>query len=170
MEDHLHFAEVGEGDPHLADFIEGEFVVWVQSQLRGEVEGHAEPRLAGLQEVSVPSVGVLGRPEASVLPYRPLAAPIHCRVHSPSERVAARESQRGLVAPPLLLQLRGGAQPLYGDAVLRKELGRPFRRGCQVGRQDLRLPLGQTDEVAPVGLPPTPGTFCPFHRFSHHTS
>src|SRR5205085_368861 len=81
------------GNAHLADLALGPGVVGVVPHLRGQVEGAAQPRLAGGEEELEPLVGLLRRPEPGVLPHRPRPPPIHLRVDAPGVRRLPRQTE-----------------------------------------------------------------------------
>ena len=62
--------------PHLPDFAERQLVVRVAAHQRRQVERHAQPGAAGLQERLVALVGFLGRPEPGELAHRPELAAV----------------------------------------------------------------------------------------------
>ena len=67
-----------------------QFVVRIQTHLGREVESHAQTRLTVLQQVVIAPVGLLGRPEARILPHGPEPSAIHVAIDSPGERVFTR--------------------------------------------------------------------------------
>src|SRR5581483_1452871 len=106
-------------DARAADLAGRERVVRVVAQLRRQVEGDAEPRLAALEQVAEARVRLLGRAEAGVLPDRPRPAPVHVRVGPARERELAGQLEvelAGVVLRVDRLDLgpRVGLAPLLG--------------------------------------------------------
>src|SRR4051812_17689518 len=60
--------------------------VGVVAHLRRQIERGREPRLARLEQVVKPLVGLFGGPESRVLPHGPEAAAVHRRLHPARER------------------------------------------------------------------------------------
>src|SRR6266436_887111 len=90
VEKSFHVFEGIDGHADFADFAEGERVVGVHADLRGQIEGDGEAGLALAQEIAIALVGFSGGAEAGVLAHSPEAAAVHRRVDAASERVFAR--------------------------------------------------------------------------------
>ena len=89
-----------EADPHVLDRVDrdarspdlavAERVVGVAAELGRQVEGHREAGRAGLDQVAIASVGVLGAGEAGVLAHGPEPIAIHAVVDAAGERKLPR--------------------------------------------------------------------------------
>src|SRR5712671_1962632 len=86
LEQHLHVRERIDGDPNFAHLSAGVWVIRVEAELRRQIQRDRKPRLAGLQQVFEPRVGLLGRSEAGVLPHDPRPLRVHPLGDPPSER------------------------------------------------------------------------------------
>ncbi len=72
--------------PTRPDLTEGAGRIGVDPHLRGEIEGHGDPRLAGLEQQAEAGVGLGGGAEAGVLAHGPEAAAIHVGLDAAGER------------------------------------------------------------------------------------
>src|SRR5260370_15772250 len=77
VEKSFHVFEGVDGDADFADFAEGERMVGVHANLRGEIEGYGKAGLALAQEIAIALVGFEGGAEAGVLAHGPEAAAVH---------------------------------------------------------------------------------------------
>ena len=90
VQQHLHVGDRVDrdaGPPHLAL---GHRVVRVEPELRRQVEGDREARLAAREQIAVALVRLLRRREAGVLANRPRTAAVHVRVRPAGERERPR--------------------------------------------------------------------------------
>ena len=121
LQEDLHIPQAADGDPHLAHLAAGQGVVGVVPDLGGQIEGDGEARLALLQQVMVPPVGLLGGGVSRVLAHGPQPAPVHVGLDAAGVRVLAGVAQvlrvvvswhilRGVDG--LLLQARVGGEVL----------------------------------------------------------
>jgi len=94
VEERLHVFERVNGDADFADFAEGEGVVGVHTDLRGQVEGDGETGLALAQEVAIALVGFDGGAEAGVLAHGPQAAAVHGGIDAAGEGIFPGEADR----------------------------------------------------------------------------
>ncbi len=88
----LREGDAGEQAPHVVDGVDGDAdlahlpggasVVRVEAHLGGEVEGHREAGLAGVEQGPEAGVGLLGGAEAGVLAHGPEAAAVHLGMES----------------------------------------------------------------------------------------
>ena len=62
-------------------------IVAIETHLSRQVEGHRKPGLAGFEQATKASVGVLGAAETGVLAHRPGPAPIHRGMGPAGERI-----------------------------------------------------------------------------------
>jgi hypothetical protein len=76
VEERFHVGQRRDVHTALANFAERELVVGVAAHQRGQIERHAEPGAACIEQLPVPFVGLLGRPESRELPHRPELAAI----------------------------------------------------------------------------------------------
>ena len=145
------------GAPHLAA---RERIVGVVAELRRQVEGDREPRLAALEQVAVALVRLLGRGEPGVLADRPRPAAVHVAIGAARVRVLAGrlELARHVVGrvdrldldPTLRLApvCRCHARSMLASAHRRCRAGRP------AARRRLRVPCRGDRPRPPVRRPP----------------
>ena len=100
VEKHPHVVDRVDRDADLADLAVRDRLVAVVAHLGRQVEGHAEAAGAGLDELVVPLVRLLGGAEPGVLPHRPRAAGVHRRIHASGVGVLARLPQLGRRVEP----------------------------------------------------------------------
>ncbi len=134
VDQHLHVGERVDGHAHLADLAAGHGVVAVVAHLGGQVEGGAQPGLAGAEQVVEALVGLLGAAEAGVLPHRPQPRAVAVVAH-PADvgEVARRRRLRGRprgttgrAGRPLSVS-RGAAPLSELTGGVRRRPGRPGR-------------------------------------------
>ena len=77
VEEPLHVFDGVDGDADLADFADGQRVVGVVADLRGQIEGDGEPGGAVGEQIFVAAVGFFGVAHAGVLAHGPEAAAVH---------------------------------------------------------------------------------------------
>src|SRR6267143_626017 len=94
VEERLHVFEGINGDAHAADLAEGERVVGIHANLRGQIESDGTPGLALGAEVAIALVGFDGGAEASVLAHGPQAAAVHGGVDTAGEGIFPGEPDR----------------------------------------------------------------------------
>src|SRR2546422_11313210 len=82
-----------EGDAALAHLAFGQRMVAVVAHERRQVKGDGKARLALLQEIVEPPVGVFGGGEAGELAHGPDFSPVHRRVDAAREGILARVAQ-----------------------------------------------------------------------------
>jgi len=90
--EYLHVGQRVHHDALLAHFALAHRVVRVDAHQRGHVERGRQPRLAFVDEVVEPLVGLLGGAEAGALPHRPRLAPVHRRIRPARVRRLAGET------------------------------------------------------------------------------
>jgi len=121
--------------PHAAhpDLAPGSLVIRVVSHERGKVERHREAGLPLAEQVMVPGVCVLRRPEPGELAHGPEAPPVHRGLDSAGVRVFTGEPH--VVQEFEVLDVRRrveGRDLLVGDrGKTRKPLGRPGKERPQ---------------------------------------
>ena len=87
VEELRHVLDGVDGHPDPARLAGGQRVVRVVPDLRGEIEGDAQPAHALVQQIPVAPVGFGGRAESGILPHRPETSSIHRLVDASGERV-----------------------------------------------------------------------------------
>ena len=80
VEEPAHVVDRRDRDTDAPDFAPGALVVRVESKLRRQVEGDAQPGRAALEQEPVAGVALLDRGEPGVLAHRPAPAAIHRRI------------------------------------------------------------------------------------------
>jgi hypothetical protein len=127
-QEHSHVGDRVDGHADLAHLALGAWVVAVVAHLRRQVEGTAQPGLAGRQQELEPLVRGLCRAEARVLAHRPQPAAIHGRVHAAGVRRRARraELRRRIPSGQIVRPVQG----LHLDAAVSA-----FRRAVGVAHQ-----------------------------------
>jgi len=146
VEQDLHVPQRVDGDPLPADLPLAHRVIRIDPHQARHVERGRQPRLALVDEVVEPLVGLLGRPEPRKLPHRPRPAAIHRRIRTAGVRSLAREPQVLVVVD--VGDVIGGVQPV--DLVVRD-------------RHELLLPLATLEERL-QRLPGPAVPFGPDHR------
>ena len=97
VQQRLHVLEAAYWHANLPYFSLSKFVVRVVADLRRQIEGHGETRLALFQQVLVAAVGLFRRREPGVLPHGPDAAPVHVGLDSTGEGIFSRVTELVLV-------------------------------------------------------------------------
>ena len=77
VEESFHVFEGVDGYADFADFAEGERMIGVHADLRGEIESDGKAGLAFAEEIAIALVGFDGGAEAGVLAHGPEAAAVH---------------------------------------------------------------------------------------------
>ncbi len=114
-----HVVDGVDGHADLAHLAVRDGLVAVVAHLRRQVEGHAEPTGARVDQLVVALVRLLGGAEPGVLPHRPGAAGVHRRIHAPGVgvlprlaeldgRVEARQVVRAVAPPDRQVRLGAG--------------------------------------------------------------
>ena len=93
LKDGLHVRQGIDGYANLSHFTRAQGMIGIVTDLGRKVEGHAEARLAVIQEISVALVGLLRSGKAGVLSHGPESAPVHGWLYPPRKGIFARESQ-----------------------------------------------------------------------------
>jgi hypothetical protein len=88
-EQRVHVLDGIDGDADAAHLARCERVIRVVADLRGQIEGDAQPRDAVIEQIAKALVGFRRRREARVLPHRPGTAAVHVRLNAASERECA---------------------------------------------------------------------------------
>ncbi len=113
LEEILHVLQRRDGDPDLADLAVGGRRVGIVAHLRGQVEGHREPRLPLVEEESIALVGLGRRAESRVLPHGPEPRAIHARVDA--ARVGELAGRAAGGTRQRLVRARDRAPPRRGE-------------------------------------------------------
>ena len=85
VEESREIVKRADRDADLPDLTSDRRIVRVVAHLCREIERHRQPGLAVLQEVAIPRVRLLRRPEPGVLPHRPQTAAVHRRLDPAGE-------------------------------------------------------------------------------------
>ncbi len=125
LKEALHVPEGVDGHPDLTHLALGQLVVGVVADLGGEVKGHGQARLPGLQEEMVALVGFLGGAEPGILTHGPEAPPVGGGLHRPGVGVLPGHAQLFQVLEILHVQRR--VKPGHGDTGGVDELGLALR-------------------------------------------
>ncbi len=113
VKDGLHVRQGVDGYTNFSHLSRAQGMIGIVADLGWKVEGHAETRLAMIQEISVALVGLLRSGKAGVLPHGPEPAPIHGRLYSPCKGIFTRKAQLfGIIEP---LQVQGGVDTVQFD-------------------------------------------------------
>ena len=95
VEEHLHVGERVDRHPGAPDLTRRPRVVRVETELRGQIESHREPRLSLRKQVAEALVRLLRGGEAGVLADRPRLPAVHVPVGAAREREFAGEPGLG---------------------------------------------------------------------------
>ena len=135
----FHIPQGVDGHPNFADFPPGQVVVRVKPDLGGQVKGHGQPGLAGVQQIMIPLIGFLGRAEAGILPHGPEAASVGGGLHAPGVGKLPGQAQFFHVVE--IFQIQRSINPLHRNARGIDEIGLSFGHFLQ-GLGDLLLVFG----------------------------
>ena len=138
VEQPLHVGERHDADAALADFAERELVIGIAAHQRRQVEGHAEPAAARLEQRLEALVGLLRRPEPGELPHGPELAAVAGRVNA-----AGVGELAGIVQVARRIevgQVVRGVETVDRAAGDRRERDRALGRLLQRRLEDLPLP------------------------------
>ena len=162
LEQTAHVIERVDGHADLAHLARRHGVVGVVAHLGGEVEGHGQPGLTGIEQRPEPPVGLLGGAEPGVLPHRPGAAPVHGGMGAAGEGVLPRVldgvGQVGGAIHHLDVDAASGGAPLLaewaGGHLFNSQAGR--MSGPRRGYPEL-LARPQRQDTSDSGImPPAP--------------
>ena len=102
--------------PVLPDLALGARMVGVEAHLRRQVERHAEPGLALIEQEPEARVRLVGRGHAGVLAHRPQPTPVHGRIRPSGEGVGAGAPQVAFGIESVRLQIGGLVPRSHLDA------------------------------------------------------
>ena len=150
----LHVGQGVNGDSPPPDFAPAHGVVGVVSHQGRHVEIGGQSRLALLDQILEPLVGIGAGPEARDLAHGPPSAPIHGGIGTPGEGIPAGQTD---VLQGDILNVQRRIDPLDRKAAQGGELLLPLRLAGQKARNLMAFPglqlLGQTvDGLSPFGL------------------
>src|SRR6266704_2090512 len=145
VEERLHIFEGVDGDANFTDFAEGERMIRIHADLRGEIEGDGEPGLSLAQKIAIALVGFDGGAEAGVLAHGPEAAAVHGGIDAAGERKFAGITEGGFGIPVgemfFVVQAIHGKARESGESLLafgeRGGLGFGVRHGSRKVRKEL---------------------------------
>ena len=156
VEEDRHVGKARDRHADPADLSLGLGGVRVVAHLGRQVERDREARLAVVEQVTEPAVGLLGRREARVLAHRPEAAAVHRGLDAAGERVLAGSAEVAV----LVEASRVGRGVEVSDDEARRSLesrlalGRSLER---LGSERLAPPFAGRIEASPVGRSVRPG-------------
>src|SRR6202011_6294056 len=86
VEKNFHVFDGIDGHATFAYLALGKRVIGIHTDLRGQVEGHRQTRLAFAEKIAITLVGLRGARETRILPHGPKAAAIHRGINPASVR------------------------------------------------------------------------------------
>src|SRR5688572_2091031 len=101
LEERLHVGQRHHADATSPDLAERERMVGVTAHQRRQIERHAQPGAAGIEQRAITEIGVARRAEAGELPHRPQPAAVAVRVDAAGVReLSGRGAVVRHVEPP----------------------------------------------------------------------
>ena len=127
VEKALHVFDGIDGHADFSDFPDGQRMVGIQADLRGQIEGDGEPGGAVGQQIFVALVGFLGVAHAGVLAHGPEPSAVHGGLHAAGERIFAGIADFAVLVPDFRdrRECRGGGSECARQ--FRDRLVRHFR-------------------------------------------
>ena len=97
VEQRFHVGERRDADAALPHLAERQRVIGIAPHQRRQIERDAQPRRARREQLAIPAVRVLRRPEPRKLPHRPQLASVAGRVNAARVGIRARIAELAVV-------------------------------------------------------------------------